>query len=124
MERRHDRPFRGLVDAIHPDLAAEGFCVADRGRLENVSWVDYQRRTRATNDRIPGEQNLVLYHLGGHGHIGARLSRYDLLGHTVAPADASVVWPYEPQTLTTRAGQPLAHALLDWLHGTLGARGD
>lgn len=82
-----------------------------------------QRTTRATDDRAPGEQNLVLYHLGGHGHIGARLSRYDLLRHTINPDDASAVWPFEARTLTTRTGQPLARALLDWLRGTLGTHG-
>jgi len=119
MERRHDTPFRGLVDAVHSSLAAEGFRVADRGHMDRVTWIDFERNALADSDTPPEEQCLLLYHLGGHNHIGARFSRYELIGQAKAAQDTSTVWPYEPRTLTTPAGQPLEQALVTWLHGRL-----
>jgi hypothetical protein len=119
MERRHDSPFRGLVDAVHSNLAAEGFRVADRGHMDRVTGIDFERNALADHNTLPEGQGLLLYHLGGHNHIGARFSRYELVGRTKAAQDSSTVWPYEPRTLTTPGGKPLEHALVDWLRGRL-----
>ena len=119
MDRRHDAPFRGLVDAVRPNLVAAGFRVADRGQLDHVTWIDFERSAPASVDSPPEGQSLLIYHLGGHEHVGARFCRYDLVGSTQDSHGTSTVWPYEPQTLTTPAGQPLAHVLVDWVCGRL-----
>jgi hypothetical protein len=107
---------------VQPNLAAAGFRVADRGQVDHVTWIDFERSAPANSDALPEGQSLLLYHLGGHEHVGARFSRYDLVGSAQGARGTSTVWPYEPRTLTTPAGQPLALALVDWVRGRLDPR--
>lgn len=124
MDRRHDSRFRDVVDAVQPELLAQGFSVADRGKLDAVTRVDFQRSTRGQGDRLPAGQYLVLYHLGGYSLMGARLTSYPLPEGIDVSHDRAVVWPYEPQSLTTPTGQPLAHELRRWVDGALSSTAD
>jgi hypothetical protein len=124
MERRRDNQFRDVVNAVQPALTARGFRVADRGTLEALARVDFQRTTRGAADELPGGQYLVLYHLGGHALMGARLSRYRLPEAADVARDEAAVWPYEPRTLTTATGQPVARELRQWVDRALAADAD
>jgi hypothetical protein len=119
MERRHDHRFQNTVDAVQPGLVAQGFSVADRGQLDAVTRVDFQRSTRGSADQLPRGQYLVLYHLGDHSIMGARLSRYRLPEAAGDGHGESAVWPYEPRSLTTPTGQPLTHELRTWVSRAL-----
>jgi hypothetical protein len=122
MERRGDALLRQVVAQAEPVLEAGGFAVADRGTFGEYRWVEFVRGRSSQDAQLPSSESLVIFHLTGHQHLGARLQRYSLWRCDTAPAPSKTrlgqLWPYEPESGTTATGEPVDRAVLDWLTAT------
>lgn len=115
MDRRCDPLFRGLVDSVLPGLAGREFALEDRGTFGEFRWVEFTRRQSNLRASRLHEQNLVLYHLADHQHVGARLSQRDLVGAAPTQRIAAQVWPHAPEAPLTPDGHSLGTLMRDWV---------
>jgi hypothetical protein len=115
VDRRNDPLFRGLVDSVIPGLAYRDFTLEDRGTFGEFRWVEFARRRSDAGVAQLCEQNLVLYHLAEHRHVGARLSQRNLLGSAPTKRLASQVWPHTADAARTPDGQHLPTVMDDWV---------
>jgi hypothetical protein len=115
VDRRSDPLFRGLVDSVLPGLTYREFALEDRGTFGEFRWVEFARRRSDPGVDVLCEQNLVLYHLAEHQHVGARLSQRNLLGAAPTQRLAAQVWPHAADTPLTPEGQHLSTVMDDWV---------
>ena len=115
MDRRCDRLFRGLVDSVLPGLRGRSFALEDRGTFGEFRWVEFARRRSDPRRSLLHEQNLVLYHLADHQHVGARLSQRNLVGTAPTQRLAAQVWPHAPEAPITPDGRQLDTLMREWV---------
>jgi hypothetical protein len=115
VERRSDPLFRGLVDRVLPGLASRDFSLEDRGTFGEFRWVEFARRRSDPGVAQLCEQNVVLYHLAEHQHVGARLSQRNLLGSAPTQRLAAQVWPHAPNAPLTPDGHNLSALMDAWV---------
>jgi hypothetical protein len=115
VDRRCDALFRDLIEQVLPGLTYRDFALDDRGTFREFRWVEFARRRSDQQLARLYEQNLVLYHLAEHQHVGARLSQRGLLGSAPTERLAAQVWPYVADARLTPAGHPLSALLHDWV---------
>ncbi|HEY7067030.1 MAG TPA: hypothetical protein VII06_36535 [Chloroflexota bacterium] len=115
MDRRCDPLFRGLVDSVLPGLTGRDFALVERGTFGEFRWVEFTRRQSDLRAAQLHEQNLVLYHLADHQHVGARFSQRNLVGTTPTQRLAAQVWPHAPEAPVTPDGRSLGLLMHDWV---------
>jgi hypothetical protein len=124
VERRADPLFRDLVDRVLPGLTYRDFTLEDRGTFGEFRWVEFARRR--TDPRVAqlSEQNLVLYHLAEHQHVGARFSQRNLIGSAPTQRLAAHVWPCPTGTSPAPETRPLSALMDDWVASAIDGAGN
>jgi hypothetical protein len=115
VDRRNDSLFRGLVDCVLPGLAHREFTLEDRGTFGELRWVEFARRRSDPRVAQLSEQNLVLYHLAEHQHVGARLTQRNVIGSAPTQPLAAEVWPYAVDAPLTPDGHSISTLMYDWV---------
>lgn len=111
MEQRQDHVLRRLVDAVRQPLATSGFVLAERGRQDDFTWVEFEHELRLP-DVPPKRQSVVLVHIGDAQHIGARYQEYQSWIAAHADRHGAQTWGYTPDAQHTTDGEPLATEVL------------